>query len=76
MSQLKFVINVDDTSADGTTRFDAEAGVARQSEINAATHIAMDMKIPDDTTGEIMAFQMEMSIDQGITYHLISGPQA
>ncbi len=76
MSQLKFVINVDDTSADGTTRFDAEAGVARQSDINGATHIAMDIKVPDDTTGEIMAFQMDMSINQGITYHLISGPQA
>jgi hypothetical protein len=76
MSQLKFVISVDDTTADGTTRFDAEAGVARQSEINAATHIAMDMKIPDETTGEVMSFQMEMTMDQGITYHLISGPQA
>ena len=76
MSQLEFVINVDDTSADGTTRFDAEAGVARQSEINSATHIATDMKIPDDKTGEIMAFQMEISIDQAVTYRLISGPRA
>jgi hypothetical protein len=76
MSQLKFQITVEDTSADGTTRFDAEAGVARQSEINAATHVAMDMMIPDDTTGEMIAFQMEMSIDQVVTYHLIAGPQA
>jgi len=34
------------------------------------------MMIPDDTTGEMIGFQMEMAIDQGITYHLISGPQA
>lgn len=76
MSQLKFLISVDGTSADGTTRFDAEAGVARQSEINGSTHVAMDMTIPDDTTGELMSFQMDMSIEQTITYHLISGPQA
>jgi CheY-like chemotaxis protein len=76
MSQLKFQITVDDTTADGTTRFDAEAGVARQSEINAATHVAMDMMIPDDTTGEMIAFQMAMAIDQVVTYHLIAGPQA
>jgi hypothetical protein len=76
MSQLKFLISVDDTSANGTTRFDAEAGVASQSEINSSTHITMDMAIPDDATGEIMAFQTEMSIEQGITYHLISGDQA
>jgi hypothetical protein len=36
----------------------------------------MDMMIPDDTTGEMISFQMEMVIDQVITYHLISGPSA
>jgi hypothetical protein len=76
MSQLKFLMSIDGTTADGTSRFDAGAGVARQSEISAGTHIVMDMMIPDDTTGEMIAFQMEMTIDQGITYHLISGPQA
>jgi len=76
MSQLKFLITVDDTSADGTSRFDSEAGVTRQSVITAATHVAMDMLVPDETTGEMTGFQMEMSIDQGISYHLISGPQA
>lgn len=74
MSQLKFLITIDDTSADGTSRFDAEAGIARQSEITAAIHIMMDMMIPDETTGEMIGFQMEMTIDQGVTYHLISSP--
>ncbi|HLE94851.1 MAG TPA: hypothetical protein VI689_00620 [Acidimicrobiia bacterium] len=74
MGQLRFLINIDDTTANGTSRFDAEAGVARQSEVTAATHIAMDMMIPDETTGEMIGFQMEMTIDQDITYHLISGP--
>ncbi|HLF43176.1 MAG TPA: hypothetical protein VJA46_06570 [Acidimicrobiia bacterium] len=74
MGQLRFLINIDDTTANGTSRFDAEAGVARQSEVTAATHIAMDMMIPDETTGEMIGFQMDMTIDQDITYHLISGP--
>lgn len=76
MGELRFLISIDDTSSNGTTRFDAEAGVARQSETTAATHIVMDMMIPDDTTGELIGFQMEMTIDQGISYHLISSPQA
>jgi hypothetical protein len=76
MSQLRFLINIDDTSADGTSRFDSEAGIIRQSEIAAATHIGMDMMIPDETSGEMIGFQMEMTLDQNISYHLISGPQA
>ena len=76
MSQLRFLINIDGSTADGTSRFDAEAGIIRQSEIAAATHIGMDMMIPDETTGEMIGFQMEMTIDQDISYHLISGPQA
>jgi hypothetical protein len=75
MGQLQFLISIDDTSADGTTRFDADAGIARESEIAAATHIEMDMMIPDDTTGEMIGFQMEMAINQGITYRLIAGPE-
>jgi hypothetical protein len=76
MAQLRFLINIDDSSADATSRFDAEAGIVRQSEIAAGTQIGMDMMIPDDTTGEMIGFQMEMVIDQVITYHLISGPSA
>ena len=74
MSQLRFVVNIDDTTADGTSRFDPEAGIIRGSDITAGTHIGMDMMIPDDTTGEMIAFQMEMTIDQDVSYDLISGP--
>ncbi|MEX2251714.1 MAG: hypothetical protein WD895_06545 [Acidimicrobiia bacterium] len=74
MSQLRFMITIDEATSDGTSRFDAEAGVTRQSETTAAAHIVMDMMIPDEATGEMIGFQMEMTIDQDVTYHLISGP--
>ena len=74
MNDLRFLINIDDTTADATSRFDAEAGSSANQMTTAATHIVMDMMIPDETTGEMIGFQMEMTIDQGITYHLISGP--
>jgi hypothetical protein len=34
------------------------------------------MNVPDDTTGEMAAFVMDMTLDQDITYRLISGPDA
>ncbi|MDP9495154.1 MAG: hypothetical protein M3P87_07945 [Actinomycetota bacterium] len=76
MGELRFLISIDDTSSSGTTRFDAGAGTARQSDVTAGTHIVMDMMIPDDTTGDLIGFQMEMSIDQDISYQLISSTSA
>jgi hypothetical protein len=33
----------------------------------------MDMNIPDETSGEMVGFVMDMSLDQDITYRLTSG---
>lgn len=76
MDQLQFLVSVDDSTADSTTWFDAEAGLARQSETAAASNISMDMNIPDEETGEMSGFVMDMSLDQDVTYRLISGPGA
>jgi hypothetical protein len=76
MDQLQFLISVDDSTADSTTWFDAEAGLARQSETTAASSISMDMNIPDEKTGEMAGFVMDMTLDQDVTYRLISGPTA
>jgi hypothetical protein len=76
LTQLQFLITVDGTTADSTTLFDAEAGIARQSATNGATSISMDMNVPDETTGELVGFQMDMILDQDISYRLISGPNA
>jgi hypothetical protein len=76
LEELQFLITIDDTTSDSTTWFDAEAGVARQSDITAVTSIMMDMNVPDEDTGEMVGFVMDMALDQDITYRLISGPDA
>jgi hypothetical protein len=76
MEQIRMQIRVDETTADSRTWFDAAEGVAKQSETNAATSISMDMNVPDETTGEMAGFVMDMTLDQDITYRLISGPNA
>lgn len=76
VDQIRMQITVDETTAESRTWFDAAEGVAKQSETNAATSISMDMNVPDDTTGEMAGFVMDMTLDQDITYRLISGPDA
>ena len=76
LDQLQFLIRVDGTTADSKTWFDVEAGLARQSETTSSTDISMDMNIPDETSGEMVGFVMDMSLDQDITYRLTSGPTA
>ena len=50
--------------------FDAEAGFARMAEFDSSTSIVMDLNMPDDETGEMIGFVMDMSIAQDITYKL------
>jgi len=76
LEQLQFLISIDSTTADSRTWFDVEAGISRQSETTSSTDISMDMNIPDEETGEMVGFVMDMSLDQDITYRLISGPAA
>ena len=76
LDKLQFLITVDGTTADSKTWFDAAAGIARQSETTSATNISMDMNVPDETTGEMAGFVMDMTLDQEITYRLLSGPTA
>jgi hypothetical protein len=36
----------------------------------------MDLNVPDDQTGQMAGFIMDMTLDQDVTYRLISGPEA
>jgi hypothetical protein len=76
MEQMRFLMTVDDTTADSRTWFDASAGVAKQSETTSGTSISMDLNVPDDQTGQMAGFIMDMTLDQDVTYRLISGPEA
>jgi hypothetical protein len=73
MSQLKFLMTIDDTSSQGTSRFDAEAGVVRSTDRSAGSHVTMDVTMPDEATSDLVEFQMDMTLDQDLTYRLIDG---
>lgn len=76
IENLRFLISMDDMASDTTTWFDAEAGLARKSESQSGASISMDLNLPDDTTGEIVGFVMDLSIDQNITYRLLGATSA
>lgn len=71
VDQLRLAFSVDETVGDLTTWFDYEAGLARQAEFANATHMVMDMNIPDQTSGELVEFALDMNIDQEISYRLV-----
>lgn len=76
LEQLRFLFTVDGATADTTTLFDVEAGVSRQSQTASSANISMDMNVPDEATGEMMAFVMDMTLDQDVSYRLLSGTGA
>lgn len=76
MGELRFVISIDDTASNSTTYFDADAGIARRYNLSSGANIGMDLAMPDETTGELVSFEMNMAMEQEIQYRLISGPVA
>lgn len=74
--ELRFLFVIDETVSNMTTWFDAEAGYARQAEFSMSTNLVMDINMPDDETGEMVTFGMEMSIAQDVSYRLIGAPDA
>jgi hypothetical protein len=72
MSQLQFLMTIDGASSEGTSRFDAAAGIVRQNDTSAGSSITMDVTLPDEATGELVSFQMDMTIDQDVSYQLVS----
>lgn len=76
IEDLRFLFIVDESVGDMTTWFDAEAGLARRAEADNTTHLKMDLNMPDETTGEMMGFVLDMGIDQTITYTLVGSSAA
>lgn len=72
LADLRFLMTIDGATADTKTFFDAEAGLARRALTTSATNISMDMNVPDEETGEMVGFAMDMSLDQDVTYRLLS----
>lgn len=76
LEDLRFLFSIDETTTDLTTWFDAEEGVARQAEYNGGTHLVMDINMPDEESGEMVGFKVDMSVDQTVGYRLVGGPTA
>lgn len=71
MENLRFAFFMDETVSDMTTWFDAEARISRRAELGSGLRMTIDANVPDDITGEMVAFGMNMSLDQTLTYRLI-----
>ncbi|MGA7097028.1 MAG: hypothetical protein WB245_05620 [Acidimicrobiia bacterium] len=76
VDQLKFLITVDGAKSETTSMFDPEAGLVRKSDLTAGANIGMDIMIPDENTSELVGFQMSMTMDQNVSYRLLSEPSA
>lgn len=70
VNELRFAFSLDETVSDMTTWFDYEAGVTRQADIANDTHMVMDLNIPDETSGELVEFAMDLTLSQETSYRL------
>lgn len=73
---LRFAISVDATHSVSTTRFDPESGITHDFDTSNTSNVGMDINFPDDASGELTGFVMEMRLDQTISLELVSGPEA
>ena len=48
----------------------------KQAEVANTTHMVMDINVPDDTTGDLMEFAMDMTITQDVGYRLVGSSSA
>lgn len=73
---LRFAISIDATRSNSTTLFDPASGITHSFEAANSANIGMDVNFPDETTGELSGFVMNMSMDQTISQTLVSAPEA
>lgn len=76
VENLRFVMSFDESSSESTTYFDAAAGITRQFDVTSSSLIGMDVNFPDEETGELFGFIMNMTIDQTVSHRLVDGPSA
>lgn len=71
MEDMRFLMTIDETVGNLTTLFDPVAGLARRADFTGDTHLVMDLNMPDQTTGEMGGFTLDMSVDQSVSYRLV-----
>lgn len=70
VSQLRFAFSIEESEGTSTTWFDPELGLARQTDQSSSTQMVVDVNVPDEGSGEMVAFTMDMDIAQEISYRL------
>lgn len=76
VENLRFLISTDESTTTSVTHFDPVDGISRQFDFVASTVVRMDINFPDQETGEMAGFVMEMDLSQTMNHRLVSGPTA
>ncbi len=71
LDQLEFRISIAPSSSVATTWFDPDSGLVRRVESESSVSMTMVFRGPDETTGEVVGFEMEMTLDQEATIALV-----
>jgi hypothetical protein len=75
-ADLRFLFDLDPSESTMTTWFDPEVGMSRRTEFSGANRFTLDINMPDEDTGEMLAFGLEMSIVQTMSHRLVGSPDA
>lgn len=70
LADFEFLIIAEPATGTATTWFDPEAGIVRKAEQSNLVGIGMRFRGPDENTGELVSFRMDMSIDQDVAFEL------
>lgn len=73
---LRFSFAVDESTTESTTWFDHAEGYSRKADYSGGMHMVVDINMPDETTGEMVEFGMEMTTDQSVSYRLLDATSA
>ncbi|HEY5889474.1 MAG TPA: hypothetical protein VIW94_02080 [Acidimicrobiia bacterium] len=76
VENLRFVISSDETTSTSKTLFDPESGMTQTYEVASLANLGFDLNFPDEETGELSSFVMDMSIDQTVSYELATDEPA
>jgi hypothetical protein len=76
MAEVRFMMTIQPSDYATTSWFDPAAGYARRAETAGASQITFDVNFPDETTGGLVAFAMDMAIDQTVSYRLVEAAGA
>ena len=71
LDQLEFRISIEPSSSVATTWFDPDSGLVRRVESESNVSMTMVFRGPDEATGEVVGFEMEMTLVQDATIALV-----